>query len=551
MFSFLQKFIFIFFISFTVVLFAQNSTKEKDYIITYKSTDAQIIFDIPVSVKAYDAFTKNSIPIEPEIGQPNVFVLKQIHPAQIIQLQYYYLYGAHYDLQTSYFATPSLSTGTIDVFFNHPVDITFAQTQNAVNLSNTLDNKLISYINACSTSLDIAIYNSYSPSATSSIAGAINSAYNRGVQVRVIYDGSTSSSMILLLNNGIPKVSSPTAVEYGIMHNKFVVFDANVTDVDKPLVWTGSTNWTTSQIDGPDRNNAIVIQDQSLALGYTIEFNEMWGSSTMVPNTTLSKFGPYKTDNTPHQYIIGGKTIDSYFSPSDGVTTKIVAAINSANSDIDIATMLITRSDIRYAVLNKYNSGITNINVLVDSQVPTGNQFYTIQSGIMPNHAVQYATSSIMHHKFMVVDNFNSNSDPLVVLGSHNWSSSAETKNDENTLIVHNANIANQYYQAFAYLYQQSGGIITLPLATNTIEQTTNSIVMYPNPTNGMLHFQSNENFTNFDLKVQNLLGKTIATQHLETLTNSIVDLSSEASGIYFITLTSPSQHWHYKVVKN
>ena len=551
MFSVLQKFLFIFFISFTVVLFAQNSTKEKDYIITYTTTDAQIVFDIPVSVKAFDVFTKNSIPIDPIIGQPNVFVLKHIHPAQIIQLQYYYLYGANYDLQTSFFASPSLSTGTIDVFFNHPVDITFAQTQNAINLSNTLDNKLISYINACSTTLDIAIYNSYSPSSTSSIAGAINSAYYRGVQVRVIYDGSTSSSMIPLLNNGIPKVSSPTSVEYGIMHNKFVVFDANVTDVNKPLVWTGSTNWTTSQIDGPDRNNAIVIQDQALALGYTIEFNEMWGSSTMVPNTTLSKFGPYKTDNTPHQYIIGGKTIDSYFSPSDGVTAKIVAAINSANSDIDIATMLITRSDIRYAVLNKYNSGFTNINVLVDSQIPTGNQFYTIQSGIMPNHAVQYATSSIMHHKFMVVDNFNSSSDPLVVLGSHNWSSAAETKNDENTLIVHNANIANQYYQAFAYLYQQSGGIITLPLATETIEQTTNSIVMYPNPTNGMLHFQSKENYTNFDLKVQNLLGKTIVTQHLESLTSSTLDLSRETAGIYFITLSSPTKSWRYKVIKN
>lgn len=551
MFPFLQKFIFTFFICFSLLLFSQHTTKEKDCIITYNSTDAQIIFDIPVSVKAYDAFSKNSITIEPEIGQPNVFVLKQIHPAQIIQLQYYHFYGDHYDLQTSYFATPSLSTGTIDVFFNHPVDITFAQTQNAVNLSNTLDNKLISYINACSTSLDIAIYNSYSPSATSSIAGAINSAYNRGVQVRVIYDGSTSSSMIPLLNNGIPKVSSPTAVEYGIMHNKFVVFDANATDVNKPLVWTGSTNWTTSQIDGPDRNNVIVIQDQALALGYTIEFNEMWGSSTMVPNSTLSKFGPYKTDNTPHQYIISGKTIDSYFSPSDGVTAKIVAAINSANSDIDIATMLITRSDIRYAVLNKYNSGFTNINVLVDSQVPTGNQFYTIQSGIMPNHAVQYATSSIMHHKFMVVDNFNSNSDPLVVLGSHNWSSSAETKNDENTLIVHNANIANQYYQAFAYLYQQSGGIITLPLATETIEQTANTIVLYPNPTNGILHFQSNENYTNFNLKVQNLLGKTIATQHLESLISSTLDLRRETAGIYFITLSSPTKSWRYKVIKN
>jgi phosphatidylserine/phosphatidylglycerophosphate/cardiolipin synthase-like enzyme len=551
MFSFLQKFLLIFFLSFTVVLFAQNSIKEKEYTITYTITDVQLVFDIPVSVKAFDAFTNNSIPLEQNSSQLNAFDIKNFQPAQIIQLQYYFLYGDNYDMQTSYFATPSLSTGTIDVFFNHPVDISFAQTQNAINLSNTLDNKLISYINACSTTLDIAIYNSYSPSATSSIAGAINAAYTRGVQVRVIYDGSTSSSMISLLNAGIPKVASPTAVEYSIMHNKFVVFDANLNDANKPLVWTGSTNWTTSQIDGPDRNNAIVIQDQALALGYTLEFNEMWGSSTMVPNATLSKFGPYKTDNTPHHYTIGGKTIDSYFSPSDGVNAKIIAAINSANVDIDIATMLITRSDIRYALLNKYNSGLTNINVLVDSQVPTGNQFYNIQAGILPNHAVQYSTSSIMHHKFMVVDNFNSSSDPLVVLGSHNWSSSAETKNDENTLIVHDTNIANQYYQAFAYLYQQSGGIINLPLATNTIEQPLNTILIYPNPTNGILHFQSIENDTNFDLKVQNLLGNTISTQHLESLTNSTVDLSREANGIYFITLTSPSKHFHYKVVKN
>jgi phosphatidylserine/phosphatidylglycerophosphate/cardiolipin synthase-like enzyme len=60
-----------------------------------------------------------------------------------------------------------------------------------------------------------------------------------------------------------------------------------------------------------------------------------------------------------------------------------------------------------------------------------------------------------MHHKFMVVYNFNPTSDPLVLLGSHNWSSAAQTKNDENTLSVHDANIANQYYQAFAYLYLQ------------------------------------------------------------------------------------------------
>lgn len=547
----LSKGIILFFMCFSLVLFGQKSSKEKDYVITYNTTDIQLVFDVPVNVKSIDVFTKNYLPIEAVVDQPNTFIIKNIHPAQIIQLQYYYLYGDNYDLQTSYFATPSLSSGTIDIFFNHPVDNTYAQTQNAINLSNTLDNKLISYINACSTTLDIAIYNSYSSSSTSGIAGAINAAFTRGVQVRVIYDGSTSSNMIPLLNAGIPKVASPNAVEYGIMHNKFVIFDANVSDANKPLVWTGSTNWTTSQIDGPDRNSAIVIQDQALALGYKLEFEEMWGSSTMVPNATVSKFGLYKTDNTPHHYTIGGKIIDSYFSPSDGVTAKIIAAINSANSDINIATMLITRSDIRYAILSKYNSGITNINVLVDSQVPTGNQFYTIQAGILPNHAVQYNTASIMHHKFMVVDNFNSSSDPLVVLGSHNWSSSAETKNDENTLIVHDANIANQYYQAFAYLYQQSGGIITTPLTTTDYAATSDKVLLYPNPTTGIIHFQINENNNTFDLKVQNVIGKTISSQHLETLANTTLDLSREPSGIYFVTLTALNQSWHYKVVKN
>ena len=72
-----------------------------------------------------------------------------------------------------------------------------------------------------------------------------------------------------------------------------------------------------------------------------------------------------------------------------------------------------------------------------------------------------------MHHKFMVVDNFDTSSDPLVLLGSHNWSSAAQTKNDENTLIVHDANIVNQYYQSFAYLYLQAGGIITNPPVTS------------------------------------------------------------------------------------
>ncbi len=104
-----------------------------------------------------------------------------------------------------------------------------------------------------------------------------------------------------------------------------------------------------------------------MALAYKLEFEEMWGSSTLTPDLVNSKFDPYKTDNTPHNFIIGGKTVESYFSPSDDTNIHIIADINSVNSDINIATMLITRTDITTALLDKFNSGLTNINLVVDS----------------------------------------------------------------------------------------------------------------------------------------------------------------------------------------
>jgi phosphatidylserine/phosphatidylglycerophosphate/cardiolipin synthase-like enzyme len=64
------------------------------------------------------------------------------------------------------------------------------------------------------------------------------------------------------------------------------------------------------------------------------------------------------------------------------------------------------------------------------------------------NLLVNPDTHVIMHHKYFVSDAF-SNSDPLVWTGSHNWSTNANTRNDENTIVVHDAEIAQVYYWAF------------------------------------------------------------------------------------------------------
>ncbi|KEY20335.1 phospholipase D-like domain-containing protein [Kaistella antarctica] len=535
----------------SILIFSQISSKQKDFTIYYNDNNIELDFHYPVIAKAYSGLFKKDVQIHYNDNNGYKYTIVDAEPSTIITLDYQLLDGTSETPQTVSIASRSRSTGTIDVYFNHPVDTSYAQGQNAVNLGNTLDDKLISYINSTSSSLDIAIYNSYSPSSTTGIAGAINDAFDRGVQVRIIYDGSTGSTMIPLLNNSIPRLASPNNSSYGIMHNKFLIFDANSTDENKPIVWTGSTNWTVAQIDGPDKNSAIVIQDKSLALGYQIEFEEMWGSSTSTPIPFNSRFGPYKIDNTPHTYNIGGKIVNSYFSPSDGTTSKIIDVINSADTDINVATMLITRTDISGALISKYNNGLSSTQLIMDTQNPQGNQKALLQTEIGANRVRTDTSRGVMHHKFMVVDNYDSSSDPTVLVGSHNWSASAENRNDENTLIIHDLNIANQYYQAFASLFKLSGGVITNPLAVVENQLVKNNYIIYPNPSNGVINIQSKNIFVgNSDVRIYDATGKKIIQETWSDFNIKSVDLTLQSSGIYFVVITNALGVDYVKIIK-
>jgi phosphatidylserine/phosphatidylglycerophosphate/cardiolipin synthase-like enzyme len=65
----------------------------------------------------------------------------------------------------------------------------------------------------------------------------------------------------------------------------------------------------------------------------------------------------------------------------------------------------------------------------------------------------------LLHHKYMIVDHGTA-SDPFVITGSMNWSANGEDTNDENTLIIHDEDIANQFYQEFAARYYAAYGIV-------------------------------------------------------------------------------------------
>jgi len=64
----------------------------------------------------------------------------------------------------------------------------------------------------------------------------------------------------------------------------------------------------------------------------------------------------------------------------------------------------------------------------------------------------------ILHHKYMLIDADSVESNPIVITGSQNWTSSAEEVNDENTLIIHDAGIAQQHLQEFIARFKEAGG---------------------------------------------------------------------------------------------
>ena len=331
----------------------------------------------------------------------------------------------------------------IKVYFNHPVNNSASSLADAIYVSH-FEDTVVAYINRIQSTLDIAIYSTESLP----IVNAINAAAARGVVVRFIAAANTgtNNSELGSVSSSIPLIQRPDDGE--VMHNKFLIMD--IADPLRATVMTGSTNHSDNSLHN-DWNNMVIIQDQSLAFAYRTEFEEMWGSTGAQPNAANSKFGAAKTDNTPHNFTIDGIPVELYFSPSDGTTSHIVSAINSANTDIQFAMLTFINNDLGDAVKARHQAGI-DVKGIIENIYYLGSEYNgLVNAGV--NVLSHFTTLYFMHHKYGIVDANNPSSDPLVITGSHNWTNSAETDYDENTLIIHSAEIAGMYFEEFSQTF--------------------------------------------------------------------------------------------------
>ncbi|MEI6346810.1 MAG: phospholipase D-like domain-containing protein [Bacteroidota bacterium] len=423
----------------------------------------------------------------------------------------------------------------ITTYFSRPVNNSVSSGTNAIYLNQLIDDTLIAYINRAKYTLDFAIYSFSETAAISSISTAVNNAYARGVVIRWINDGSSTNTALTLLNSGIRTLASPTSALYGIMHNKFMIIDANSPLEIDPIVWTGSTNFTASQIN-TDANNVIIIQDKNVALAYTQEFNEMWGGTDSIPNATNSKFGPYKTDNTSHIFNVDGTTVEIYFSPTDGSNSKLQKAIGTANADLYFGIYSFTVSADADSIVNRIQNGVYVAGIMdPTSQLYTP---YATLSAIMGTNLIKDNITGLYHNKILIVDPSLPASDPLVFTGSHNWSASADTKNDENVVIVHSAKIANIYYQSFYQNFIDEGGSLTIQDVISTQENTTKNKI-YPNPCSQIVTLEIGDasQQSNSEIRLVDVLGNSVHPSITKNNNSYVIDTQSLPVGLYFVVL--------------
>src|SRR3989338_4651997 len=230
----------------------------------------------------------------------------------------------------------------------------------------------------------------------------------------------------------------------GLMHDKFLV-------VNGQSVWTGSYNITEG---GPhhENNNAMQIDSPELARVYTHEFEKMY---------VHKNFGMDKpTNDNPgddhpimRKVRIGNAEVEAYFSPfmaaQRGSKQAILDEIGKATQSVQFLAFSFHDDDIGDAMLAKAAQGVKVEGVFEKSQAASRTSEYkrlNPQEGAMLGKLdVRTDTNpALMHHKVIIVD------DHTLIMGSFNFSASAQDTNDENMLVFRNSpDLVAKYREEF------------------------------------------------------------------------------------------------------
>ena len=310
--------------------------------------------------------------------------------------------------------------GFWEVYFSNP------EGPESDTLRGGPDAQLVEAMDTAQFSIDVAMYHLN----LWSVRDALIYAHQRGVEVRVITDSAYKDELeiLSLQEAGIQVVEDRRP---SLMHHKFVV-------IDRDEVWTGSMNMT---LNGAYRNDnhLLRLRSKEVAEDYVREFEEMF---------VEDRFGASSLSDTPYPELqINHQKVEVYFSPEDQVLKRLLEILGEVDRSVEFLAYALTTDTIGERLLELHRAGVKVRGVVEQSQVlATGSETPRLRKAGLD---IRLDTNpSSMHHKVFIVDH------EIVLLGSYNFTRSAEEKNDENVIILHDPALASQFLLEFERIYQ-------------------------------------------------------------------------------------------------
>ncbi|MBV9390077.1 MAG: phosphatidylserine/phosphatidylglycerophosphate/cardiolipin synthase family protein [Chroococcidiopsidaceae cyanobacterium CP_BM_ER_R8_30] len=388
----------------------------------------------------------------------------------------------------------------IQVYFNHEPSVEYTEPyRHQTRRGDDLEQEIIDTITAAKSTVDVAVMELRLPG----IAQALVNRQKAGVKVRVILDKTYShplrdlsleeaaklsarerdrdesdkqlvqlsgDALIILHDGGVPIIDNAASgsASSGIMHHKFVIVDG------RTLIVT-SANFTAKQIHGAmnhpesqgDANNLLKIESPQLVALFSQEFNLMWGDGPGGRPET-KRFGLLKPFRPIQPVQVGNTLVEVNFSPTSSSQPweqsgngLIGQTLSTARKSIDLALFVFSAPRLADVLEVDHQQGVQERTLISQDFAYRPYSEGLVMQGIASRSCKykpwqnplttvgvpQLPQGELLHHKFAVIDG------QTVITGSHNWSEAANTKNDEDLLVIHNSTVAAHFQREFERLY--------------------------------------------------------------------------------------------------
>lgn len=250
---------------------------------------------------------------------------------------------------------------------------------------------------------------------------------------------------------------------FGLAHSKFLIIDGS-------RIWISSANFTGGASGRSE--DAIETTDTDVITAFQVEFDQQWGTPGTVPAQTSSRFQRFKTMGGPTTASVPGVLTpgsfdwDVFFSPSRptpflDLAGRLRTLIEAADHELIFCLEQFTDAEPRYGfntsefvmdrLENCINAGMRVWGIFGNNLA--GDRIFTLDDG-NPNAFISRQASEEdgigLHDKFLLIDALNDSrytSRGKVLMGSMNWSQAGMVSNDEFTLLINDAAVANQFLQ--------------------------------------------------------------------------------------------------------